>query len=137
MLKWQNEFSFTRRYAAAGVLNSLVGIITIWGLSILGLSPFVANFLGYAVGLCIGFLTAKKFVFRSGGHVTSEAIRYFFSFIFSYGLNLTVLYLFISAGSIDIMIAQGFSVFAYVIAMYVSSRLFVFQGHVTGSNKDR
>lgn len=126
MSKWREEFALTSRYALAGALNSLVGVIAIWGFSNLGLSPFIANFLGYAVGLSIGFLTAKKFVFRSKGRINPEAIRYIFSFIFSYAVNLIVLYLFISTSSIEIMIAQGFSVFAYVIVMYASSRLFVF-----------
>ena len=125
-LKWQRELLFNLRYAVAGVFNGLVGLTTIWVLTKLGALPVVSNFLGFVIPLSIGFLNARRFVFRSEGRLSTEAIRYLVSFSFCYLINLTVLYLCIAWASIEILLSQGIAVCSYVISMYLSSRLFVF-----------
>lgn len=126
MLRWRNEIELNSRYAITGVFNSLVGLATIWSLTKLGAVPIVANFLGYAVALSIGFLGARRFVFRSEGRFTAEAIRYLGSFAVCYLINAGALLLCISQYSIDPIIGQGIAVCCYVISMYMASRLFVF-----------
>lgn len=128
MSKWRNEVELNSRYAAAGILNALVGLTTIWGLTKLGANPILANFMGYAIALVIAFFSSKRFVFRSEGHLTSEATRYLGSFLFCYLVNMAALYICISRYSIDPLVSQGIAVLSYVISMYLASRLFVFSG---------
>ena len=59
----------------------------------IGFSPVVSNVAGYAVGLMLGFVLSKKFVFRSNGRFVAESVRYLIAFIISFLFNLLVLHL--------------------------------------------
>ena len=126
MSKWRYELALNFRYVIAGIFNSIVGLTAIWGATKLGATPIVANVVGYAIGLSVGFLTAKTFAFRSAGNTAWEAVSYVGAFLFSYLVNVAVLYIGITWSSIDIMIAQGLAVGSYVVSMYCLSRLYVF-----------
>jgi putative flippase GtrA len=121
------------RYAASGLLNTLIGFSAIWFFAFLGAAPALANMLGYAVALSIAFLNARSFVFRSEGHLTHEAVRYAGSFIGCYALNLLVLFVCIERLSLPVMVGQAIAVSSYVVTMYLASRLFIFPGGKHGT----
>ena len=126
MWKWRNEVLLNSRYAAAGIVNSAVGLATIWGLTSLGAHPVIANFLGYAAGLSIGFLGARTYVFRSKGHLTPEAVRYLVTFFLCYVINLATLHACLSFYAMDPLPSQGLAVSSYAVSMYLCARFFVF-----------
>ena len=128
MLKWKNEIKFNARYGFSGILNSLVGIGTIWVLTVIGIMPVVANVVGFSVGMIFAFLISKKFVFKSQGRFSSEAIKYVVVFIASYLINIAVLQICISIFLINVLSSQGIAIFCYVISMYLALRLYVFRG---------
>lgn len=134
MSKLQSELQLLWRYACAGGLNAIVGLGSIFVLMWAGSPPIIANVIGYLLGLLLAFFVAKTFVFRSGGSLAPESLRYLLAFGFSFLCNLAVLY-----GSLNLMkwhpgVAQFASISTYVVVMYFMSRLFVFSG--SGDNKE-
>ena len=127
--KWHDELKLNSRYAVAGILNTFIGLGVILGLTKLGVKPIVANLLGYAIAFTFAFFGSKRFVFRTEGYFTSEFIRYLGFFVFSYIVNILVLYVCISWYDISPIVSQGFATFSYIISMYLSSRLFVFNNN--------
>jgi putative flippase GtrA len=125
--KWRNELALNARYGIAGVLNTLFGIGAIWGFTLIGLPPIVANLFGYAVALAFSFLNSKTFVFRSEGGFQVEGYKYLASFAVCYLINIATLSISVSLTSLNVMISQGLAVTAYVVSMYVASRLYVFR----------
>lgn len=115
------------RYAASGVLNTLVGFSVIFFLMWMGASPVVANAGGYLVGLMMGFFVAKKNVFRSEGHVTSEGIYYLAAFLASFLLNLIVLQCALAFLLMNAILAQFLAAAIFTTTMYLLSRWLVFR----------
>jgi putative flippase GtrA len=122
----REEFALNGRYAASGVLNSIIGLGTISVLTIAGAPPIVANVLGYGLSLTVAFLSARRFVFRSEGRFSAEALRYLISFAICYSLNVVALYVALAHFRLRPLISQGIAVLTYVVAMYLLSRVFVF-----------
>jgi putative flippase GtrA len=126
-LKLIHEIKLNARYGFAGILNGLIGGGTIWALTKIGLAPVFVNLIGFAVGIIFAFLFSRKFVFRSKGHFTSEAVRYFVAFVISYLINIGVLQACITEFLLDPLPSQGIAVSSYVIAMYMASRFYIFR----------
>jgi putative flippase GtrA len=125
---WRNEAALGSRYALSGLLNTAVGLALIWLFTTLGFVPGVANALGYAIALCLGFVTAKTFVFRAKDGGKARAIRYAGAFLACYAINLLVLYACLAL-SIGPLVAQTIAVGSYVVCMYLACRLYVFRPH--------
>ena len=113
-----------------GVLNTLLGFAAIFILMGFGVSPILANIFGYVFGLLLGFLVAKKFVFRSNGHFVSETVRYLLAFAAAFLINLAALELFLDMFGFNPYISQILAAASYTVAMYVFSRMFVFKINV-------
>ncbi len=65
------------KYCMVGVLNTLVCLGTIFICkSLFGINPYVSNALGYTVGVLNSFLWNRRWVFRSHGRYSREAIRF-------------------------------------------------------------
>lgn len=134
MFKPQSELQLLWRYACAGGLNAVVGLGSIFVLTWAGSPPLIANVIGYLLGLMLAFFVAKTFVFRSGGGLAPESLRYLLAFGFSFLCNLAVLY-----GSLNLLkwhsgMAQFAAISTYVVVMFFMSRFFVFSG--TGKRKE-
>lgn len=124
--RWRSESAYIGRYAGSGVLNTLVGFTVIFLLMGLGASPIIANVGGYLVGLIMGFFMAKKIVFRSEGHVTTEGIRYLAAFFASFVLNLLVLQFALALLHMNVILAQFLAAVTYTTTMYLFTRWLVF-----------
>jgi putative flippase GtrA len=136
MSRWRNETSYVERYIGVGAVNTLIGFSVIFSLMGLGLPPFLANLLGYTVGLLLGFFVSKKIVFRSKGHVNKEAVRYISAFLFSWLLNILILQAALQTMQWNSYLAQVFGAVAYTVAMYLLSRWFVFDSKNNSSPSD-
>ena len=114
------------RYAGSGSLNSLSGFAVIFLLMWLGVSPWLANVAGYAVGFVLGFVLSKNFVFRSNGHFVAESKRYLVAFAVAFLVNLLVLQLSLNALALHALTAQLVAACSYTLLMYFLSRVYVF-----------
>ncbi len=126
MSKWRGESAYIVRYAGSGALNTVVGFSVIFMLMWLGISPFIANVAGYAVGFILGFVLSRKFVFRSDGHFVAESVRYLIAFIISFLCNLLVLSFVLSTLYFHALTAQVTAMMSYTLLMYILTRAFVF-----------
>lgn len=137
MSGWRSESAYLGRYAGSGVLNTLVGFSVIFLLMWLGVSPILANVGGYLVGLIMGFFVAKKIVFRSAGHVTTEGIRYLAAFLASYVLNLLVLQFALASLHWNVVLAQLLAAATFTTIMYLLTRWLVFHAGMDSQRVDK
>lgn len=127
MSKWHKESAYLGRYLGSGALNTVVGFAVIFLLMWSGVSPFIANVCGYLVGLVLGFLVSRKFVFRSEGHFTREGLRYLAAFLICLVLNLLVLRFALESLRWNPNVAQLLAAVAYTSLMYLFTRYVVFR----------
>jgi putative flippase GtrA len=123
---WRTEFGYLVRFVIAGGLNAMVGLGSIFLLMYLGVSPVVANVMGYAISLAVAFFTARVFVFRSVGRKGHDGIKYLASFLISFGANLLMLHICLEQLLLNKNISQLLATCAYVGTMFLLSRIFVF-----------
>ena len=128
--KWQ-EFHYLMRYAGNGILNTIMGFFVIFSAMEFGFSPIISNILGYVAGLIMGFIVSKKMVFKSDGYIVVESIRYLFSFMVAFSLNLVALYLALNVAAWREVPSQLFAGAIYSVVMYLLSRLLVFSSKKT------
>lgn len=65
------------KYCMVGVLNTMVCLGTIFICkSLLGINPYVSNAIGYLAGVLNSFLWNRRWVFRSHGRYSREAVRF-------------------------------------------------------------
>lgn len=126
MFNWHTESKYLGRYAGSGFANTLCGFATIFLMMWLGFSPLSANVAGYAVGIFIGFILTKRFVFRSNGHIVTESFRYLIAFTISFICNLLALRASLDIVQLNPFLAQIVSAAFFTISMYILTRLFVF-----------
>ena len=124
-LNWY-EVKYLIRYAANGILNTLIGFFVILVAMEFGFSPIISNIFGYVVGLIIGYFISKNIIFKSNGYIVMESVKYLFSFIISFLLNLGALYYMINVAKWSEVPSQIFAGIIYSIFMYLLSRLLVF-----------
>lgn len=137
MSRWRVESGYLGRYIGSGALNTVVGFAVIIAMTAAGASPYLANIAGYAVGLALGFWTARKFVFRSTGFISREGWRYLLAFGTSWLLNLLILHLSMKTMGLQPMIAQAVAAVVYSGAMYLLGRLLVFSSDEAREDKLR
>ena len=126
MSRWRAESGYLGRYVGSGALNTVVGLSVIFGVTAVGVSPYLANVAGYAVGLVLGFWTARAFVFRGTGDINREGWRYLLSFAISWLLNFLILRWSMKTLGLDPLLAQIVAAIGYSTAMYLFGRYFVF-----------
>jgi len=82
------------RFAAAGVLNTVIGLAVIVGLDVgLGVRPALANAAGYATGIVASWLLQRRFVFRTDQADWATRGRFLATVAVAFGLNQAVLWL--------------------------------------------
>jgi putative flippase GtrA len=126
MYKWAGELRLLRRYIGSGAVNTLVGVAVIVGLTWLGLNPFLANAIGYVVGLITGYVASRFYTFQSQGSMGRETARYLTAFGVAYGINVATLHVFLSFAPQHPATGQVLGAAAYSFSMYLLSRIFVF-----------
>jgi putative flippase GtrA len=119
------------RYGAAGLLNTAIGFAVIAALDLgLAVNPFLANAAGYAVGLAIGFVLSRGFVFRHNGALAPAGVRYLAGFAACFALNQAVLALahaLLPDTPLVHLAAQLAGMAAYTASFFLICRYWVFR----------
>lgn len=126
MLNWKRDAALLWRYAVSGVANTIVGVSVIYALMWWNVSPYLANFIGYAVGLSFAYFNSRSYVFRFSGAHRSGVLRYLAAFAVCYSLNMAVLAVGIEALRWPQWLAQGAGVVTHAVLMFLLSRHLVF-----------
>ena len=116
------------RFIAVGLLNTGVGVATI-ALASLAFKahPYVANALGFAVGILVGYQLNRRWTFGSSSSLLITAPRYLLVFAVSYAINLGALAMLLRIPAVHPMGAQATAIGSYSIAFYLLCRFVVFQ----------
>jgi putative flippase GtrA len=117
-----------RRFVLTGLANTVLGLLTIYACAeLLGWSPYLANAMGYAVGLSVGFVLNRGWTFGDRRRTAVTAPRYVAAFGISYGANLAVLAAGLRLLSLPATLAQAAALATYSLIFYLLCRYFVFE----------
>jgi putative flippase GtrA len=127
MSVWATERGLVGRYMLSGVGNTLAGFSLIFGLMWMGVSAYLANVAGYALGLAMGFVVSRNLVFNASGAIKPQMWRYGLAFVTCVALNFLVLTLALEFFQINRFLSQCFAAASYTAAMFLMSRFYVFE----------
>jgi putative flippase GtrA len=117
------------RFGLAGLANTALGgaIILVLQLGV-GLDARLANAGGFAVGMALGFVLSRGFVFRSTGRRGAAGLRYAVAVAVAFGLNQFCLAALAPAmqGPGTIVLVQGAAIATYTTTLFLLSRFWVF-----------
>lgn len=113
------------KFSLVGVLNTFVGLLVIWALTLSDVSPYLANAGGYLAGLAVSFFLNRSWTFavEDGWPV----LRYIACFCVCFCVNLLVLTAGLNLTSLSVYLVQGGAVVSYSLLFFVLCRVFVFR----------
>lgn len=115
------------RFAVTGVLNTLIGLGTIYALKwfwSVGDTP--ANMLGYLVGVIFSLVVNSRWTFQSRESLLVIAPRYLTVIVIAYLVNLACVQWCIRA-QVNSYLAHAIGTVPYAIITYAGSRWWVFR----------
>lgn len=115
------------RFGAVGIVNTLFGLIIIYGLAyFFGIWPLIANLIGYSFGLLLSFFLNQKWTFNNSENFRNLFPRYMFFSVVCYIFNVITFLISSSFISTNQYLSQLLGVFVYSISMFLVCRVFVF-----------
>lgn len=115
---------------AAGILNTLLGLAVILGLDLgLGVPSAFANAIGYGIGISVGWLLQRRFVFRSDQSNWRAKTRYLTVVALAFALNQAMLWTFqrFLGSALEMrVLAQIFAVGTYSVSQFLLLKAWVF-----------
>lgn len=96
-----------------------------------GVNVFISNVIGYIVGLISSFLFNRNWVFIDArtNKVSGQLLRFIYSFITAYSINILVLYVLISS-LINPYLSQAFASCFYLVVFYCLNKYHVFKKNI-------
>ncbi|MEM9148719.1 MAG: GtrA family protein [Pseudomonadota bacterium] len=115
------------RFGLVGLMNTGIGLAAILAVQELTpAGPYLANGIGYGVGLVVSFLLNRRWTFAADGPALPQALRFALTFAVCYGLNLATLGGLLALGA-PAVLAQIGAMAVYTGAFFVASQVFVFR----------
>lgn len=115
------------KFILVGILNTAIGLSTIFLGLYLGFGNLMANIFGYAVGLVSAYLLNKYFVFKTKKNAFKKRELFFFimTFALSYLANIMVLYFLLHFGAHPYL-AQTFAMGTYSVINFLLNKFITF-----------
>lgn len=121
------SFATVARYGAVGVANTLIGYVIIVSALWLGAGDYLANALGYGLGLWFAYLLHRHWTFQVPHRRSlAEVARFYISAAISYAANVGFLTLARSAGYVDNPLAQLAAMGVYSLTFLLIVNVWVF-----------
>lgn len=115
------------RFAITGVLNTMVGLGTIYALKwFWAVADTPANAVGYIVGVTFSLVVNSRWTFQSRESLLTIAPRYLAVILVAYFVNLGCVQLCIHA-QVNSYLAHALGTIPYAVLTYVGSRWWVFR----------
>lgn len=116
------------KFILVGAVNTILGFGTFFILvEFFDFHPQLANAFGYVLALIIAYYLNKLFVFSGAVPTRYVVFRFMLSFVIAFTINQSTLYILYDLCGANILLSQGFAMFAYTIIFYVLSKAFVFK----------
>ena len=120
------------RFGAVGLLNTGLGLFTIWLFMWLGSSPILSNAIGYGVGMVSSFGLNRSWSFArqdkesAARNAMSDIPKFLVAFFSAWLLNITVVSFGLYATDMSPYLLQIFGLVTYTVAFFVFCRVWVF-----------
>lgn len=122
------EIARIARFIVVGLFNTLLGYGFILTFLFMGAGDYLANIMGFALGVPIAYALHRKFTFKAAASPTrNEALQFGAVFLVAYGANIGVLAAGRAMGYVESPIVQLFAICTYAAVLYVLNRLIVFR----------
>jgi putative flippase GtrA len=122
-----SELGYVLRFLLVGVLNTFVGLGTIYACKyFLSLEDVPSNMIGYTVGLINSFFWNRRWTFSHSGDTGRTAVKFVLVFLFAYAANLVTAMVLIKQFDVGSYIAHAMATIPYTGLFYLGSRYFVF-----------
>ena len=114
------------RFLLIGIINTLLGLSVIFILIYFNINNYLANLIGYLVGLVFSFLLHKHYTFNNKTKtIKKQIIIFIVVFLVSYSINFYILY--ISLEYVSKYIAQIMALIAYTFVSYLLNKFITFK----------
>ena len=127
------------RYGLVGLLNTAVGYGVILALDLgLKVNPFAANTAGYVVGLVLGYVLSRRFVFRTEQSNRATGPRYLIAVAACFALNQAVLGVsrsLLPDAPLGHALSQLAGMASYTAALFALSYVWVFRARPTATTE--
>lgn len=134
MRSWR-FLQFTK-FLSVGVINTLVGLAVIYMAKwYFHLGNVMANALGYAIGLVLGFILNSRWTFAYHGPNTSAIVKFLLVALFAYCMNLLTVLIAIHLIDLNDYIAQAMGIPSYTLTSYFLSKYFIFRVNSSSTEK--
>jgi putative flippase GtrA len=117
------------RYGIVGLSSNFAGYAVFLLITYFGVSYKLAMTLLYAVGVVIGFLGNKKWVFSCQGDIFRISFKYLLSHSLGYLLNLSILSIFVDKMGYSYRVVQAIAILAVGMLLFFLYKFFVFVNH--------
>ena len=116
------------RFAAVGVVNSLVGLSIIYAAKFFfNISDVPANIVGYGVGLAVSFVLNRTWTFQHRQNAVRALARFLLIFVFAYLSNLLTLLFLVHVLHVNAYLAQALAMVPYTLVGFFGSKYFAFR----------
>lgn len=116
------------RFGLVGLVNTAIGLTVIYGLMFFCKWPsLLANFVGFAVGVGIGFFLNGRWSFSYQNLAAHNFYRYAFVVIISYLLNFSIVYTAEAYLAVNAYFAQIIGMAVYSLLFFFGCRIYVFK----------
>jgi putative flippase GtrA len=118
------------RFLSVGVMNTLVGLSTIYCAKwFLQWNDVAANMLGYAVGLTVSFTLNSRWTFGYKGPRLVAVAKFAAVSLLAYCMNLLTVVVAIRLFEVNGYIAQAAGIVPYTVTSYLASKYLVFRSY--------
>lgn len=112
-------------YNLVEIVNTFVGLGSVFALTYFGFIAEIANFLDYVIGICLSYFLNSKFTFKAK-RTALKALKFTIAMGIAYCLNLGFLSISYRIYDIDVYLAQCLAGVIYTASGFLLCRYFVF-----------
>ena len=132
MFKLYKKYEEIINYLIFGILTTIVSIISYFIFSkIFNINYLISNIISWILSVLFAFITNKLYVFKSKdkdkNKVIKELINFFSSRLFTFLIDMLLMYMLVSIIKIDDMISKLVTQIIVIVLNYVLSKLYVFK----------
>jgi putative flippase GtrA len=119
------------KFGIVGISNTLLTAVTIWLLlRVFHSSNYLANIVGYVVGLVNSFIWNRRWTFENHAQIGATIFKFIVTFAVSYLLQLGFLWLLLHQTGIDDYFCQLLSIVVYTVVNFFMNKYYTFKTEI-------
>ncbi|MDS1033049.1 GtrA family protein [Porphyromonadaceae sp. NP-X] len=119
------------KFGIVGISNTLLTAATIWLLlRVFHSSNYLANIVGYVVGLVNSFIWNRRWTFENHAQVGATIFKFIVTFAISYLLQLGFLSFLLQQTNIDDYVCQLLSIVVYTVVNFFMNKYYTFKTEI-------